>query len=136
MAISANRSLALRPVALGLGKLLMLSFSRLPLVSAAPTSHLFATRGLSETQALPVKDASLWLYLGVAAALVLAGGAFAGLTIALMGQVCLLNPRLLPECAANSPFVPTDRMKYIYKSFRPQGIVPTNEKMRTVYYDF
>lgn len=28
------------------------------------------------------KDASLWLYLGVAIALVLAGGVFAGLTIA------------------------------------------------------
>ncbi|KAK3064227.1 hypothetical protein LTS18_009031, partial [Coniosporium uncinatum] len=32
------------------------------------------------------KDASLWAYLGVAVALVLLGGAFAGLTIALMGQ--------------------------------------------------
>ena len=32
------------------------------------------------------EDSSLWLYLGVAAALVLLGGAFAGLTIALMGQ--------------------------------------------------
>lgn len=31
-------------------------------------------------------DASLWLYLGVALFLVLAGGVFAGLTIALMGQ--------------------------------------------------
>ncbi|KAL4804474.1 hypothetical protein BDV18DRAFT_31630 [Aspergillus unguis] len=85
MAFSANRSLALRPIALGLGKLLMLSFSSL--VSAAPTSNFLTPRGHSEkTEALSVDDASLWLYLGVAAALVLAGGAFAGLTIALMGQ--------------------------------------------------
>ncbi|KAK2794041.1 hypothetical protein FQN51_000950 [Onygenales sp. PD_10] len=34
----------------------------------------------------PPDDPSLWLYLSVAAALVLSGGAFAGLTIALMGQ--------------------------------------------------
>ncbi|KAL4908938.1 hypothetical protein BDW74DRAFT_75022 [Aspergillus multicolor] len=89
MAISANRSLALRPIALGLGKLLALSFSHLPLVSAAPTSQFLARRhggAHAETHALPANDASLWLYLGVAAALVLAGGAFAGLTIALMGQ--------------------------------------------------
>ncbi|KAL4935011.1 hypothetical protein BDV06DRAFT_234792 [Aspergillus oleicola] len=86
MAISANRSLALRPIALGLGKLFMLSFSHLSLVSAAPT-HFLDPRGHSEkVDALSASDPSLWLYLGVAAALVLAGGAFAGLTIALMGQ--------------------------------------------------
>ena len=33
------------------------------------------------------KDSSLWIYLAVAVALVLLGGAFAGLTIAFMGQV-------------------------------------------------
>lgn len=88
MAISANRSLAIRPIALGLGKLFMLCFSQLSLVSAAPTSHSFARRGHSdEVKALSTDDPSLWLYLGVAAALVLTGGAFAGLTIALMGQV-------------------------------------------------
>lgn len=87
MAISANRSLAIRPIALGLGKLFMLCFSQLSLVSAAPTSHSFAPRGHSEVKPLSTEDASLWLYLGVAAALVLTGGAFAGLTIALMGQV-------------------------------------------------
>ncbi|KAL2870443.1 putative DUF21 and CBS domain protein (Mam3) [Aspergillus lucknowensis] len=86
MAISANRSLAIRPLVLGLGKLLMLSLSHLSLVSAAPTSHLFSRRGPSEVEPLPAEDPSLWLYLGVAAALVLTGGAFAGLTIALMGQ--------------------------------------------------
>ncbi|ORY10949.1 hypothetical protein BCR34DRAFT_484856 [Clohesyomyces aquaticus] len=34
----------------------------------------------------PADDPSLWVYLGTAVALVLLGGAFAGLTIALMGQ--------------------------------------------------
>jgi metal transporter CNNM len=90
MAISANRSLAIRPIALGLGKLFMLSLSHLSFVSAAPASHFLSRRGHTEAepQPLPADDASLWLYLGVAAALVLTGGAFAGLTIALMGQVC------------------------------------------------
>lgn len=35
----------------------------------------------------------LWLYLSFAAALVLLGGAFAGLTIALMGQVSCTPPK-------------------------------------------
>ncbi|KAL4970958.1 putative DUF21 and CBS domain protein (Mam3) [Aspergillus stella-maris] len=86
MAISANRSLALRPIALGLGKLFMLSFSQLSLVSAAPTLFLDPRGHSEEVGAFSASDPSLWLYLGVAAALVLAGGAFAGLTIALMGQ--------------------------------------------------
>ncbi|KAL3437283.1 hypothetical protein BDV09DRAFT_15389 [Aspergillus tetrazonus] len=88
MAIPAHRSLALRPIVLGLGKLLALSFSHISLVSAAPTSQFLAPRqgAHAETHALPANDATLWLYLGVAAALVLTGGAFAGLTIALMGQ--------------------------------------------------
>ncbi|KAL4886952.1 hypothetical protein BJY04DRAFT_176901 [Aspergillus karnatakaensis] len=84
MATLANRSLAIRPIALGLGKLFMLSLSSL--VSAAPTPHLLAPRGHSHVEPLSADDASLWLYLSVAAALVLSGGAFAGLTIALMGQ--------------------------------------------------
>ncbi|KAL5339467.1 hypothetical protein BJX70DRAFT_153725 [Aspergillus crustosus] len=85
MAISASRSLAIRPLALGLGKLLMLSLSSL--VSAAPTSHLLTARGHSDNvHPVSTDNASVWLYLSVAAALVLSGGAFAGLTIALMGQ--------------------------------------------------
>ncbi|KKK12313.1 hypothetical protein P175DRAFT_0426540 [Aspergillus ochraceoroseus IBT 24754] len=86
MAIPANRSLALRPVVLGLGKLLMLSLSHVSFVSAAPTPHFLTARKHSHFDPLPADDPSLWLYLGVAAALVLSGGAFAGLTIALMGQ--------------------------------------------------
>jgi metal transporter CNNM len=70
---------------LGLAKLLLLAISQLPLATAAPAlSPLFIS-----SEAEPPKepgDPSLWLYLGVSAALVLSGGAFAGLTIALMGQ--------------------------------------------------
>lgn len=44
----------------------------------------FAT--LKEGEGTPAEDPSLWAYLGTAVALVLLGGAFAGLTIALMGQ--------------------------------------------------
>jgi len=68
-----------RPAVLAIARLLAL-----PLVSALPLSTLKS----SEDDDAP-KDASdpnLWLYLGVAVALVLLGGVFAGLTIALMGQ--------------------------------------------------
>lgn len=79
-----NRYTASRPVVLGLAKLLLLATSHLPVISAAPVhSHHFhniAPDGKDQ------EDPSLWLYLGVAAFLVLSGGAFAGLTIALMGQ--------------------------------------------------
>jgi metal transporter CNNM len=98
MAISANRSLAVRPIVLGLGKVLMLSLSPLSGVSAAPTSHLHSPRAHSDVYPLLADDASLWLYLGVAAALVLAGGAFAGLTIALMGQVGSRAPCNFGQC--------------------------------------
>ncbi|KAF2675801.1 DUF21-domain-containing protein [Lentithecium fluviatile CBS 122367] len=51
----------------------------LPLVQGAV--HLF-----EDDLPKDPKDASLWVYLGTAMVLVLLGGAFAGLTIALMGQ--------------------------------------------------
>lgn len=82
----SNRYLAKRPLVLGLAKILLVSISQLPLVRAAP---LFASSLLAAEQdeGKAPDDPSLWIYLGVAAALVLLGGAFAGLTIALMGQV-------------------------------------------------
>ncbi|PWY78353.1 DUF21-domain-containing protein [Aspergillus heteromorphus CBS 117.55] len=83
MAISsATRILAARPLVLGLAKLLVLTFANLPVIAAAPTFLSQHTPNPPESPG----DPSLWLYLGVAAALVLSGGAFAGLTIALMGQ--------------------------------------------------
>jgi len=60
----------------------------LPLASAAPFGYWQQTAGHNHDDDLP-KDASdpdLWIYLGIAVALVLLGGVFAGLTIALMGQ--------------------------------------------------
>lgn len=72
---------------LGLAKLLFLAISQIPFAAAAP---VFPPLFLSSRDTEPPKepsDPSLWLYLGVSAALVLSGGAFAGLTIALMGQV-------------------------------------------------
>lgn len=105
MAIPAgNRYVATRPVVLGIARLFILALCHLPLLSASP---IFASPSrpfvaLSEEPAKSPHDAGLWLYLGIAAALVLSGGAFAGLTIALMGQVCLfLSPQLsvLTQCA-------------------------------------
>ena len=74
----------MRPGALALAKLIML-----PIVSAAPMG-LWQTgvKILENDDELPKSpgDPDLWLYLGVAVTLVLLGGVFAGLTIALMGQ--------------------------------------------------
>ncbi|KAF7587831.1 hypothetical protein BBP40_006654 [Aspergillus hancockii] len=78
----AVRFLALRPVLFGFSKLLMLALGELSLVSAAPVTY----NPFSEDGPKSTNDPNLWLYLGVAAFLVLSGGAFAGLTIALMGQ--------------------------------------------------
>ncbi len=81
----ANIYLSRRPLVLGLAKLVTLCLAQLPLVQAAPipVSSLFS----AQEEGKKPGDPSLWLYLSVAAALVLLGGAFAGLTIALMGQV-------------------------------------------------
>ena len=82
-----NAYLAQRPVVLGLVKILVLALGQIPLASAAPiyiSSLLFAP---GDPVPKAPSDPSLWIYLGIAAALVLLGGAFAGLTIALMGQV-------------------------------------------------
>ncbi|KAH7397435.1 hypothetical protein BKA66DRAFT_509151 [Pyrenochaeta sp. MPI-SDFR-AT-0127] len=58
-----------------------------PLVKALPMPFGGIVHALADDD-LPKSpnDAGLWLYLGIAIALVLAGGVFAGLTIALMGQ--------------------------------------------------
>ncbi|OQE29037.1 hypothetical protein PENFLA_c004G03365 [Penicillium flavigenum] len=83
---SRYRSFAARPLMLSLAKLLLVAISQVPFTTAAP---LFSPLFLSSRDTEPPKepsDPSLWLYLGFSAALVLSGGAFAGLTIALMGQ--------------------------------------------------
>ncbi|EGD94057.1 CBS domain-containing protein [Trichophyton tonsurans CBS 112818] len=72
------------PAGLALTKLVLCSLSRLPLLYAAPLTSS-AVEKLAHVPK-PPDEFSLWLYLSIAAALVLSGGAFAGLTIALMGQ--------------------------------------------------
>ncbi|KAK3074707.1 cell agglutination protein Mam3 [Teratosphaeriaceae sp. CCFEE 6253] len=73
---------AMRPAVLGLAKLLFL-----PVVSAAPLGlWQHGVRILEEDAPKSAADPQLYAFLGIAVALVLGGGVFAGLTIALMGQ--------------------------------------------------
>lgn len=77
---------AMRPAVLSAARLLLI-----PLASAAPLTSLFPRHGpriLEDDEDLPKDpdDPGLWIYLSVAIFLVLLGGVFAGLTIALMGQ--------------------------------------------------
>jgi metal transporter CNNM len=76
---------------LGSAKILVLIFAQVPFVQAAPFGLSNLVYATDEKTPKSPQNASLWLYLGVAAALVLLGGAFAGLTIALMGQVRDIN---------------------------------------------
>lgn len=87
MTSTQNQYLMRRPLVLGLSKVLFLALSQIPVVQAVPVHISRLIYPLSdEPEPKPADDPSLWIYLGVAAALVLLGGAFAGLTIALMGQ--------------------------------------------------
>ena len=77
---------AATPLLLSMAKLFMLGF--LPLLRAAPQLRSpFTVFAEDEETPMPPDKPTLWIYLAVAIALVLLGGAFAGLTIALMGQV-------------------------------------------------
>ncbi|KAI9650837.1 cell agglutination protein Mam3 [Ciborinia camelliae] len=82
---TSNGYTSTRPAILGFAKILFLSICQITSVSAAPIATFL---GIASEEDAPkdADDASLWLYLSVAAVLVLLGGAFAGLTIALMGQ--------------------------------------------------
>ncbi|RAL67142.1 hypothetical protein DID88_007920 [Monilinia fructigena] len=82
---TSNGYTSTRPAILGFAKILFLSICQITSVSAAPITTFL---GIAREEDAPkdVDDASLWLYLSVAAVLFLLGGAFAGLTIALMGQ--------------------------------------------------
>ncbi|KAF7507914.1 hypothetical protein GJ744_009948 [Endocarpon pusillum] len=82
----SNKYLSQRPLVLGLARILVLCLTQLPFIQAAPLKVAEFIRTHLEDEPPTAGGASLWLYLGVAAALVLLGGAFAGLTIALMGQ--------------------------------------------------
>lgn len=76
-----------RPIVLSAAKLLMLGIANLPFLRAAPLGFLPSSNFVKADDTMPPDDAKLWIYLAVALGLVLLGGAFAGLTIALMGQV-------------------------------------------------
>ncbi|KAL8920667.1 MAG: hypothetical protein Q9208_006149 [Pyrenodesmia sp. 3 TL-2023] len=68
-----------------LARILVYTFTTLPLLRAAPLKNGGFTAFVEDPPMSPNKP-TLWIYLSVAIALVLLGGAFAGLTIALMGQ--------------------------------------------------
>ena len=79
---------AQRPLILSLLKLFFLGIVNFPLLGAAPTRR-WPVVPFAEDDDDPMSPdkPTLWIYLAIAIALVLLGGAFAGLTIALMGQV-------------------------------------------------
>ena len=68
-----------RPVLLSTIKLLVFAIGNLSFARAFPTAR---SSPVSTADGKPVGDPGLWIYLGTAVALVLLGGAFAGLTIA------------------------------------------------------
>ena len=70
-----------------LARLFLYASISLPLLRAAPLRN-GSIHAFEEAPMAPSKP-TLWIYLAVAIGLVLLGGAFAGLTIALMGQVGL-----------------------------------------------
>ena len=80
-----------RPLLLSGARLLIFAATSLPLLGAAPlTGSPFKALGENEEPPISPDSPTLWIYLAVAVGLVLLGGAFAGLTIALMGQVRVL----------------------------------------------
>lgn len=74
-----------------MAKLLVLGLGQISGTYAAPLLSLLPFKILAEEEGeeppMSPDKPTLWIYLAVAVALVLLGGAFAGLTIALMGQV-------------------------------------------------
>ncbi|KAL8687254.1 MAG: hypothetical protein Q9218_006518, partial [Villophora microphyllina] len=71
--------------AIPLARILTYTFVALPLLRAAPISN-GPIGTMDEDPPMSPAAPTLWIYLAVAIGLVLLGGAFAGLTIALMGQ--------------------------------------------------
>lgn len=68
----------IRPALFSIVKLLYLALANLPFIRAAP----LAAPAVILMEGKDAQEPALWLYLGTAIALVLLGGAFAGLTIA------------------------------------------------------
>lgn len=84
---ASTSNLLARYSTLSITKLLILGVGNLPLLRAAPTYLSPFIKTTTEKQPSTAQGPALWVYLSVAVVLVLLGGAFAGLTIALMGQV-------------------------------------------------
>jgi len=76
-----------RPIVLSAAKLLTLGMMNLPFLAATPVGYIPFSNLAKTKDAMSPESPKLWIYLSVALGLVLLGGAFAGLTIALMGQV-------------------------------------------------
>ena len=73
------------PIVHGVGKVLSVALLQIASVAGAPLaelSHKHLPSAFKRVEEPDAEDPSLWLYLGIAAVLVLLGGAFAGLTIA------------------------------------------------------
>lgn len=86
-----RRAGVVTPAALSIVKLLAVSLLNIPFSYGAPLfsrsdSPVYTREDGPEDLPKSPDDPQLWVYLGVAIALVLLGGVFAGLTIALMGQ--------------------------------------------------
>ena len=80
-----NRLVVHQPALLAIARLFAFAIAQLPFLTAAPFT-LSPVTVFEEPEGKDPQDPTLWIYLAVAAGLVLLGGAFAGLTIALMGQ--------------------------------------------------
>lgn len=74
------------PVLLCLVQRIVLMLCNIPQIRALPV-RLGLAAVVEEDPPLSPDSPTLWIYLAVAVGLVLLGGIFAGLTIALMGQV-------------------------------------------------
>lgn len=88
-----------RPLALfSAAKMLLVAIAQLPLLHAAPLGYSILGLRAQQEPSMSANKPTLWIYLSVAIGLVLLGGAFAGLTIALMGQVRAINPNFTAAC--------------------------------------
>ena len=106
-----------QPLLLRATRLLVLGIASLPLLRATPVRHAPYTI-FSDEDELPIApdNPTLWIYMAVAVGLVLLGGAFAGLTIALMGQVL--------STSMSATELTRHRMRYTCKSSRPPAKAP------------
>lgn len=114
---ATTSNLLARSSTLSITKLLILGVGNLPLLRAAPTYLSPFIKTTTENQPSTAQGPTLWVYLSVAVVLVLLGGAFAGLTIALMGQVWC-SKDYITFTMGSYPDLPSIRMRSICRSLR------------------